>query len=88
MLACTKTGEEALICCQLLLESRGFLLLSDRNKDGWNALHIAAREGDAAIVKELLKVDSEHVQASMKSKNGRTPLHTAGNVMVCSPQIL
>ncbi|KAK3927780.1 Ankyrin repeat domain-containing protein 16 [Frankliniella fusca] len=77
MLACTKTGERALGCCRRLLEEGGPVLLKDKNKDGWNALHIAAREGDTSIVKELLYADPTSSQAAVESKNGRTPLHTA-----------
>ncbi|XP_026278025.1 ankyrin repeat domain-containing protein 16-like [Frankliniella occidentalis] len=77
MLACTKTGKNSLSCCRLLLEKGGPVLVADKNKDGWNALHIAAREGDTSIVKELLQFDPSSMQATEKSKNGRTPLHTA-----------
>lgn len=85
MLACTKTGERALHCCEILIQSGGPILLSDRNKDGWNALHIAAREGDTLIVKELLQADLDHLQASLRSNNGRTPLHTAGMIIILYP---
>lgn len=77
MLACTKKGEKALACCRLLLEVGGPVLLDDRNKDGWDALHIAVREGDTKIVKELLAAVTDLEKTSSKSKNGRTPLHTA-----------
>lgn len=78
MLACTKTGRKALACCQLLLENGGSSLLGDKNKDGWNAIHVAVREGDPSIVKLLLEADPDSKQVSMRSNNGRTPLHTAG----------
>lgn len=85
MLACTKTGERALACCQMLLRKSGPALLSDKNKDGWNALHIAVREGDVSIVNELLVADQNSGQASTRSNNGRTPLHTAGMTMSSTP---
>lgn len=77
MLACTKTGKKALDCCQLLLANGGSELLMDKNKDGWNAIHVAVREGDLLIVKLLLDADPDCKQVSLKSNNGRTPLHTA-----------
>lgn len=61
------------------------------NKDGWNCVHLAAREGNVDIVSMLLG-GTEPLSASLdrsnrggnydlsqtKSKNGRRPLHTAG----------
>ena len=40
-------------------------------------MYIYFREGDAGIVKYLLSKDSQLWNTC--SKNGRTPLHTAGN---------
>ncbi|XP_034242517.1 ankyrin repeat domain-containing protein 16-like [Thrips palmi] len=77
MLACTKTGKKALACCQLLLENGGSALLRDKNKDGWNSIHVAVREGDTSIVKLLLEADPDCKEVTMRSNNGRTPLHTA-----------
>lgn len=73
MLACTKTGENALKIVKLLLEHGALPDL--RNKDGWTALHLACREGDLNIVSVLLN-DSER-NLLVKTKNGRTVLHIA-----------
>lgn len=47
-----------------------------KNKDGWNAFHIACREGDPLVVQHLL-VAAPNVWRT-ESKTRRTPLHTAG----------
>ncbi|KAJ8373587.1 hypothetical protein SKAU_G00041670 [Synaphobranchus kaupii] len=46
-----------------------------RNKDGWNSLHIACREGHPAVVQRLLEASPEVWRT--ESKTQRTPLHTA-----------
>eukprot|EP00116_Pleurobrachia_bachei_P012908 sb/3473170/ len=46
-----------------------------RNKDGWNALHIAAR-ADAVPILQLLHNTSEDLIRTV-SRNGRSPLHSA-----------
>ena len=71
MLACTKPH---LPTVQMLIGYRASLRL--RNKDGWTPLHIASREGDPEIIKFLLDTDPKCWDT--RSKNGRTPLHTAG----------
>lgn len=78
MLACTK---ESLGPVQLLVEHGASLSLS--NKDGWTPLHIACRQPNAEIVRYLL--DREPECWNTASKNGRTPLHTAGGKTVPSP---
>lgn len=45
------------------------------NKDGWNALHIAARAGSVDMLNFLYKVQSSCLKTT--SKNARTPLHSA-----------
>ena len=71
MLACTKDNLETVQC---LVESGASLSL--RNKDGWTPLHIACRHGNPEIVRFLL--DTQPECWDTVSKNGRTPLHTAG----------
>lgn len=71
MLACTKNNENVV---RDLVENGANLLL--QNKDGWTSFHLACREGDVSIVSYLLSVNPEVWKTS--SKNGRTPLHTAG----------
>ncbi|XP_072684538.1 ankyrin repeat domain-containing protein 16, partial [Canis lupus baileyi] len=70
MMACTRKNLEVI---QDLVEHGANPLL--KNKDGWNSLHIASREGDPLILQYLLTV----CPAAWKteSKIGRTPLHTA-----------
>jgi len=71
MLACTK---QDYVIVKFLLDHKASPVL--RNKDGWNSFHLACREGNASIVSYLLSRDPNLLQS--KSKNGRTPLHTAG----------
>ncbi|UYV73179.1 ANKRD16 [Cordylochernes scorpioides] len=70
MLACTKKNLEII---QLLIEKGA--ILKFHNKDGWNAFHIACREGHSEIVSYLLTTDPQLWKTT--SKNGRVPLHTA-----------
>lgn len=73
MLACTKTGEDALKIIELLLQNGAALNL--RNKDGWTAFHMACREGDEIIFSRLISANKNNL--SLKTKNGRTALHIA-----------
>ena len=76
MLSCTKDCFDVV---QTLVDNGASLSL--KNKDGWNSFHIACREGHCNIVSFLL--DSDPLCWDTRSKNGRTPLHTAGEVCVC-----
>ena len=71
MLACTKKNNLKVV--KILIEGQADLDLV--NKDGWNAFHLAAREGDVDIMKFLLE-KSPNCHKTV-SKNGRTPLHSA-----------
>lgn len=71
MLACTK---DRLSIVQTLVSCGASLNLT--NKDGWTPLHIACRQGNPDIVSCLL--DTAPQCWDTTSKNGRTPLHTAG----------
>ena len=71
MLACTKDSREMV---EILVGYGASLAL--KNKDGWNSFHIACREGHPDIVRFLLDTDSGCWETV--SKNGRTPLHSAG----------
>ena len=71
MLACTKDNREMV---EILVGYGASLAL--KNKDGWNSFHIACREGHPDIVQFLLDTDSGCWETV--SKNGRTPLHSAG----------
>ncbi|XP_067930587.1 ankyrin repeat domain-containing protein 16-like [Watersipora subatra] len=70
MLAAAKSH---LSTVQTLLKSGASL--TQVNKDGWTAFHIAAREGDVEVLSCLL--DSDEQCWSTRSKNDRTPLHSA-----------
>ncbi|XP_034877605.1 ankyrin repeat domain-containing protein 16 isoform X1 [Mirounga leonina] len=70
MMACTRKNLEVI---QDLVEHGANPLL--KNKDGWNSLHIASREGDPLILQYLLTVCPTAWKT--ESKIGRTPLHTA-----------
>ncbi|XP_032777373.2 ankyrin repeat domain-containing protein 16 isoform X2 [Daphnia magna] len=70
MLACTKQ-DDAIV--KFLAEHGASPRL--RNKDGWNSFHLACREGNTSIVSYLLNQDPTLLES--RSKNGRTPLHTA-----------
>ncbi|XP_051977018.1 ankyrin repeat domain-containing protein 16-like isoform X1 [Xyrauchen texanus] len=70
MMACTRQNLEVIL--ELLDHGAEPML---QNKDGWNAFHIACREGDPAIIQHLLLAKPEVWKT--KSKTGRTPLHTA-----------
>eukprot|EP00037_Helgoeca_nana_P014812 m.138427 g.138427 ORF g.138427 m.138427 type:complete len:313 (+) comp22725_c0_seq1:322-1260(+) len=74
MLAASKTGPVAVSIVQQLVgaEARSDL----RNKDGWNAVQVAARAGSAAVVRVLLDCQGG-TGATNVSNNGRTPLMTA-----------
>ncbi|XP_045668925.1 ankyrin repeat domain-containing protein 16 [Ursus americanus] len=70
MMACTRKNLEVI---QDLVEHGANPLL--KNKDGWNSLHIASREGDPLTLQYLLTVCP--AACKTESKIGRTPLHTA-----------
>ena len=74
MLSCIK---ENLKLIQYLIE-RG-ADISIINKDGWNALHMAVREGHINVVKYLISVCNDEIIKS-KTKNGRTLIHIAGKI--------
>lgn len=71
MMACTRRNLEVI---QDLVEHGANPLL--KNKDGWNSVHVASREGDPVILQYLLTVCPDAWKT--ESKIGRTPLHTAG----------
>lgn len=71
MLACTKERKKMV---EVLVGYGASLSL--KNKDGWTPFHIACREGHPDIVHFLL--DTSPSCWEMVSKNGRTPLHSAG----------
>ena len=73
MLSCAKSNLDVI---RVLVQNGANLRL--RNKDGWNCFHIAAREGQTNILNYLL--DSCTDIWNSCSKNGRTPLHTAGGL--------
>ena len=81
MLACTK---DSLDVVQSLVGGGAGLLLV--NKDGWTPLHIACRHGNTNIVRFLLDTDPQC--GNTVSKNGRTPLHTAGSTEQDKPHPL
>ncbi|XP_044916770.1 ankyrin repeat domain-containing protein 16 isoform X1 [Felis catus] len=70
MMACTRRNLEVI---QDLVEHGANPLL--KNKDGWNSVHVASREGDPVILQYLLTVCPDAWKT--ESKIGRTPLHTA-----------
>lgn len=72
MLACTNSGDQAIETVRVLLKNGS--LPNYRNKDGWTAIHIIAREGDPAIIDTLVQFGAD---ISLQSKNGRTALHIA-----------
>lgn len=71
MMACTRRNLD--VVSELLDHGADPML---QNKDGWNAFHIACREGDPEIIQHLLVAKPEVWTTT--SKTGRTPLHTAG----------
>ena len=71
MLACTKDDVNIV---RTLVQAGASLDL--RNKDGWTAFHLACRQGNVGIVRYLLETAPQCWDTV--SKNGRTPLHTAG----------
>lgn len=80
MLACTKPNLQVVV--ELVNGGANLFFV---NKDGWTCLHIAAREGTTDIISYLVecynKIDC-HLQEpfiNRRSRNGRKPLHTAGN---------
>ncbi|XP_077357024.1 ankyrin repeat domain-containing protein 16 [Festucalex cinctus] len=70
MMACTRRNLDVI---RELIEFSANPLL--KNKDGWNAFHIACREGDPLVVRYLLDVTPDVWRS--ESKTRRTPLHTA-----------
>ncbi|XP_060532811.1 serine/threonine-protein phosphatase 6 regulatory ankyrin repeat subunit A-like [Cylas formicarius] len=84
MLACakvTKDDEQFRFLCYLLLKGHK-TLINCQNKDGWTALHLAARVGNVEIVKKLLLSSADY---NIKTKNGCTAFHIAvlhGNLEV------
>lgn len=70
MLACTKENLEVV---ETLVNKGANTRL--QNKDGWTCFHIACREGHADITSYLLDVCPD--AWNNRSKNKRTPLHTA-----------
>ena len=74
MMAATKVGVDAQKVVQILLEQGG-ANATLQNKDGWNAFHLAAREGDINILNFIFQTSP--ISCCTKSKNGRTPAHTA-----------
>lgn len=78
MLACTKTGPDAVISVNALLKAGANPII--RNKDGWTPLLLACRTGDVPIIKTLLQQPT--VVATTASNNGRTALHIAGKVLI------
>lgn len=81
MLACTKLRADVV---SILLKHGADPLF--QNKDGWNSFHIASREGSVDIlqllVSQLTDPTVERIDrlVNSSSKNGRKPLHSAGNV--------
>ena len=73
MLACTKKKSHPVIQALIRRGADPRLL----NKDGWSCFHLACREVDEGVVECLLDCDA--TLWDTVSKNGRTPLHTAGN---------
>ena len=71
MLACTKDDQGMV---KVLVRAGASLSL--KNKDGWTPFHVACREGHPEIVDFLL--DADDACWETVSKNGRTPLHSAG----------
>lgn len=71
MLACTRDNLEII---KYLVENQADI--KQVNKDGWNAFHIAVREGHPDVVKYLLEIDLT-LGFETKSRNGRSPVHTA-----------
>ena len=71
MLACTKDSNEMV---EILVDCGASL--GRKNKDGWTPFHVACREGHSNIVGFLLDTDATCWETV--SKNGRTPLHSAG----------
>ena len=82
MLAATKTGPDAYNSVIALLDAGADTSL--RNKDGWTAIHLAAREGDENVISALLQRDPS--AWNTVSNNQRTPEHTGTNILL--PYIL
>ncbi len=72
MLGCTKNNLDIV---KFLLENKADI--NQLNKDGWNALHIAVREGHYEIVNYLLGFNNVKQSLDQRSKNGRTVYHTS-----------
>jgi len=70
MMACAKSHFNVV---KVLVENGANLQL--QNKDGWNCFHIACRNSDMKILRYLCFVAI--APWKNKSRNGRTPLHTA-----------
>ena len=74
MMAVTKVGLDAQKVVSILL-NQGHADPNLRNKDGWNAFHLAAREGDMNILRCIYSFSPQSCQTV--SNNNRTPAHTA-----------
>lgn len=71
MMSCTKPNLDVVMA---LVKNGANMKLT--NKDGWNCFHITAREGHTDILSYLLDCCDDIWDTC--SKNGRTPLHSAG----------
>jgi ankyrin repeat protein len=71
MLASTRENLEII---KLLVENKADIYQT--NKDGWNCMQIAVREGHKKIVTYYLSLDIK-LAYDIRTRNGRTPSHTA-----------
>lgn len=76
MLTCAKTNlENSVEIADLLIKNGALVNLC--NKDGWNALHLTARDGNVRLFRFLLLTTTTNDLLNVKTKNGRTVLHIA-----------